>query len=83
MLDPAEIFLLKCLAGGGQTIHDYISGDSKHFLPPGGPPKNLGPNNTLGDQVRLGHSHLSKMDLIQNQLILSHKKLKPIIFSVC
>jgi hypothetical protein len=27
--------------------------------------KNLGPNNTLGDQVQLEHFHRSKMDFIQ------------------
>ena len=43
-------------------------------------PKNLGPNNTLGDQVQLGHFHHSKMDLIQILVIFSHKKLNPIVY---
>ena len=46
--------------------------------------KNLGPNNnTLGDQVQLGHLRCSKMDLIQILVIFSHKKLYPIIGFIC
>ena len=37
----------------------------------------MGPNNTLGDQVQLGHLHCSKMDLIQSLVIFSHTKTEP------
>ena len=44
---------------------------------------NLGPYNTLGDQVQLVHLRCSKMDLIQILVIFSHKKLNPIISFIC
>jgi hypothetical protein len=46
-------------------------------------PKYLGPNNTLDEQVLLGHLHCSKMDLIQILVIFSHMKLDPIIRFIC
>ena len=41
--------------------------------------KNLGPNNTLSDQVQLGHFHWSKMDPIQIYVIFYQKKMKPTV----
>ena len=41
--------------------------------------KNLGPKNTLGGQVQLGHYHCSKMDLIQSSVIFYYKKMIPIL----
>ena len=37
--------------------------------------KNLGPKNTLGVEVQLGHFHHSKMDRIQIPIIFLHKKM--------
>ena len=45
--------------------------------------KNLGPDNTLGEQVQLGHFHRSKTDLIQNQVTISHMKPISMICFVC